>query len=79
MSEEEKDKCPLCGQEMDERAIGEKTRIEKLKELYCRYNQCRDAELDRFWKNSVFVWTFLLICFSAYGFLLSRYINNSNS
>lgn len=37
--------------------------------LYNRYKQCRDQEIDRFWKNSVFVWTFLGMCFGAYSAL----------
>ena len=41
----------------------------RLGKLYKRYNQCRDAELDRFWKNSVFVWVFLALCFAAFGSL----------
>lgn len=45
----------------------------KLKELYTRYNQCRDAELDRFWKNSVFVWVFLSLCFTAFGILVKEF------
>ncbi|MBO7598437.1 MAG: hypothetical protein J6T70_15475, partial [Bacteroidales bacterium] len=52
----------------------------KLKELYTRYNQCRDAELDRFWKNSVFVWCFLLLCFTAFGMTVKDYnMPNRNS
>ncbi|MBO7440083.1 MAG: hypothetical protein J6U21_10450 [Bacteroidales bacterium] len=47
-----------------------KKREKKLKELYTRYNKCRDAELDRFWKNSVFVWVFLALCFTALGILI---------
>ena len=47
-----------------------KQRQQKLKKLYTRYNQCRDAELDRFWKNSVFVWVFLALCFSGLGVLI---------
>lgn len=50
-----------------------KKQLEKLKELYIRYNQCRDAELDRFWKNSVFVWVFLALCFAAFGTLVKDY------
>lgn len=45
----------------------------KLKELYTRYNQCRDLELDRFWRNSVFVWCFLLLCFTSFGMLVKDY------
>ena len=45
----------------------------RLGKLYKRYNQCRDAELDRFWKNSVFVWVFLALCFAAFGTLVKDY------
>lgn len=50
-----------------------KKREKKLKELYTRYNQCRDLELDRFWKNSVFVWVFLAMCFTTFGILVKDY------
>ena len=50
-----------------------KQREKKLKELYTRYNKCRDLELDRFWKNSVFVWCFLLLCFTALGKIVFDY------
>lgn len=42
--------------------------------LYKRYCECRDQELERFWKNSIYLWTFLAICFTGYGFLLSSYL-----
>lgn len=42
-------------------------------DLYKRYNECRDAELDRFWKNSIFVWVFLALCFTALGSLIKDY------
>ena len=43
--------------------------------LYKRYCTCRDQELDRFWKNSVFVWCFLLLCFSAFGLIITEYVS----
>ncbi len=39
--------------------------------LYKRYCECRDQELERFWENSKYVWTFLAICFAGYGVLLT--------
>lgn len=45
-----------------------------LKDLYKRYCDCRDQEIDRFWKHSVYLWTFLAICFTGYGFLLNSYL-----
>lgn len=50
-----------------------KKELDKLEKLYNRYNQCRDLELDRFWKNSVFVWVFLALCFTAFGALVKDY------
>lgn len=50
------------------------TEEEKMKLLYERYNKCRDLELDRFWKNSVFVWVFLALCFGAFGKVLMDYL-----
>ncbi len=65
-------KCPHCGASI-EADIEQK----KLKQLYDRYNQCRDLELDRFWKNSVFVWVFLALCFTAFGTLVKdKYMPN---
>lgn len=49
---------------------------EKLKLLYDRYNKCRDLELDRFWKNSVFVWVFLALCYGAFGKIVMDYLSN---
>ena len=46
---------------------------EKFEKLLARYNQCRDLELDRFWKNSVFVWVFLALCFTALGTVFTEY------
>ncbi len=61
-------KCPHCGE-----TIKADIEQKKYKQLYDRYNQCRDAELDRFWKNSVFVWVFLAFCFAAFGTLMKDF------
>lgn len=45
-----------------------------LKDLYNRYNQCRDQELDRFWKNSTYVWIFLALCFGGFSRILLKYL-----
>jgi len=52
---------------------------ENLKVLYDRYNQCRDQELDRFWKNSTFVWVFIALCFTGYGTIVLNFDNSSSS
>ena len=44
---------------------------ENLKELYKRYCECREQEVNRFWENSKYVWTFLAVCFAGYGVLLT--------
>ncbi|MBR4626010.1 MAG: hypothetical protein IKO56_10805, partial [Alphaproteobacteria bacterium] len=61
-------KCPHCGE-----TINADVEQKKYKQLYDRYNQCRDAELDRFWKNSTFVWVMMALCYTAFGLLLSKY------
>lgn len=50
------------------------TKEEKYKLLYDRYTKCRDLELDRFWKNSVFVWVFLALCYGAFGKIIIDYL-----
>ncbi|MBR4623928.1 MAG: hypothetical protein IKO56_00155 [Alphaproteobacteria bacterium] len=49
--------------------------LENLRDLYKRYCECRDQELDRFWKNSTFVWIFLAICFGAFGQVILKYFD----
>jgi hypothetical protein len=61
-------KCPHCGE-----SIEADVEQKKYKQLYDRYNQCRDAELDRFWKNSTFVWVMMALCYTALGLLISKY------
>lgn len=50
----------------------------KMRELYDQYKASRDSELDKFWKNSMYVWTFLGLCFTAYGVLIIKYIDSNN-
>jgi len=49
--------------------------LDNLKDLYKRYCECRDQELDWFWKNSTFVWIFLAICFGAFGQVILKYFD----
>ena len=68
-------KCPHCGASIEDVVNDEKTKMDNLKELYKRYCECRDQELDRFWKNSTFVWIFLAICFGAFGQVILKYFD----
>lgn len=77
MSEKKTEKCPLCRQEMTDNAIANKAKIENLKELYKRYNDERDYHLKRFWENSIFIWTFLMVCFTAYGLLMNKFLDKN--
>ena len=72
MSEE---KCPLCGQEMNDTAKAAKVKKENLKCLYNKYYEGKDYHLKRFWENSIFVWTFLMVCFTAYGMLMNKFLD----
>ncbi|MBR4264760.1 MAG: hypothetical protein IKQ46_01755 [Bacteroidales bacterium] len=74
MEQKAKEKCPSCGQEMNDKAKAKKLKIENLKELYKHYYEGKDYHLKRFWENSIFVWTFLMVCFTAYGFLISKFL-----
>ena len=75
MAENKEQKCPLCGQDLTDTARAGKARIENLKELYKKYYEGRDYHLKRFWENSIFVWTFLMVCFTAYGILVSKFLD----
>lgn len=44
-----------------------------IEKLYNIYNQNKDNELERFWKNSMFVWTFIAICSTAYGTIILNF------
>ena len=48
---------------------------EKIKFLYDKYNESRNQEMDKFWKNSMYVWTFLGLCFTGYGVLIFKFID----
>lgn len=75
MSEDKQDKCPLCGQEMNDKAKAKKVKIENLKDLYNKYYEGKEYHLKRFWENSIFVWTFLMVCFTAYGLLMNKFLD----
>ncbi len=64
-------KCPHCGASIEDVVNDEKTKQSNLKDLYKRYCECRDQELERFWKNSTYVWTFLVFCFTGYGVIMT--------
>lgn len=53
--------------------------VDKYKKMYEQYKQSRDAELDKFWKNSTYVWTFLGLCFTAYSVLIIKFIDTDGS
>ena len=65
--------CPNCKASIDDVVNDEKTKQSNLKDLYKRYCDCRDQELDRFWKNSTYVWIFLAVCFGAFGQVILKY------
>ena len=44
-----------------------------IEKLYNIYNQNKNNELERFWKNSMFVWTFIALCFTAYGTIIINF------
>lgn len=50
---------------------GQQDDLEKLYERYC---DCRDQELERFWKNSTYVWIFLALCFGGFSQVLLKHI-----
>ena len=52
----------------DKIEVGESIRL-TTKDFYRTYWRCRDFELTHLWQRSVFLTAFLIICFSAYGFL----------
>ncbi|MBR4624795.1 MAG: hypothetical protein IKO56_04570, partial [Alphaproteobacteria bacterium] len=48
-----------------------------LKDLYKRYCDCRDQEIENFWKKTTYIWTLLTVCFTAYGLLVSNKMNSN--
>lgn len=69
----EENKCPCCGDCVI--INNEDKRRESNEKLYKRYCECRDFEIRSFWQNSIFIWTFLAICYTAYGLLISNYFH----
>lgn len=49
------------------------------KDFYRTYWHCRDFELTHLWQRSVFLTAFLVICFSAYGFLAQDMLGSLKS
>ena len=43
-----------------------------IKELYAQYWHCRDFEIQNLWQRSIFLGTFLILCFTGYGFFSVR-------
>lgn len=72
-------KCPHCGASIEDVVNDEKTKQSNLKDLYKRYQECRDAELKRFWEDSKYIWVFMAVCFTAYGFLMSKILEQGCS
>lgn len=75
MNEEEKMNSPECEQAIDGGNLSQHKDKSNLKILYDKYYAGRDYHLKRFWENSLFIWTFLLICFTSYGLLMNKYID----
>lgn len=50
-----------------------------LKILYKRYQECRDAELKRFWEDSKYIWIFMAVCFTAYGCLVTKILGQDSA
>jgi len=50
--------------------------LDNLKDLYKRYCDCRDQELKRFWEDSKYIWIFMSVCFTAYGFLMAKLLES---
>ena len=43
-----------------------------IKELYAQYWHCRDFEIQNLWQRSIFLGTFLILCFTGYGFFFCK-------
>ena len=43
-----------------------------IKDLYIQYWHCRDFEIQNLWQRSIFLGTFLILCFTGYGFFFVR-------
>ena len=69
----------MCGIPKDMSAAADTTQQGDLEKLYKRYCECRDQEIERFWKNSTFVWVFLSLCLTAFGILLRDYLKGQSN
>lgn len=52
----------------------EKETKENLRYTLERLYKCRDLEISNLWQRSVFLSVFLILCFSAYGYLMSEMV-----
>ena len=48
---------------------------ENIEKLHERLYKCRDLEISNLWQRSVFLSVFLILCFTAYGYLIIEMIN----
>lgn len=72
-------KCPHCNKSIEDVVNDEKIKRENLKYLYKRYCDCRDKELDNFWKKTTYIWTVIGLCFTGYGALMSKNMDSISS
>ncbi len=47
-----------------------------IKDIYASYWRCTDFELSNLWQRSIFLTAFLVLCFTAYGAILSKIRDN---
>lgn len=52
---------------------------EELLTVQERLYKCRDLEISNLWQKSVFLSAFMIICFTGYGYLLMKMIDNIDS
>ena len=58
---------------MDEKKDCEKCR--KLNAVYERLQKNRELEIKNLWQRSIFLATFLVLCYTAYGALIGNMLN----
>lgn len=64
--------CPVCKKRDNE--MSEKFSIN---DLYAQYWHCRDFEISHLWQRSIFLGTFLALCFTGYGaFFLKAFFSS---
>jgi bacitracin transport system permease protein len=56
----------------------EENRKISIKEIHATLWRCRDFEIGHLWQRSIFLTAFLISCFTAYGAILSKIIENLN-